>query len=143
MKKGKLTIAYKQCKAYTTHCQLHGEPTEREASTHIKFNIDGGKVTHRYIFANATETEILSYISSIGINYTEYDYQFMTWDNFSLFIKAPVMLSLPSDDEIITFINTHKIEGDMFNVLRTAREVELMMDLANWMKKRIERGNGA
>ena len=138
MKKGRLTIAYKQRKAYTTHCQLHGEPTEHEASTHIKFNIDGGKVTHRYIFANATENDILSYISSIGINYTEYDYQFMTWDNFSLFIKAPVMLSLPSElKDILNCIMTYTSEG---NSEQDAKYLQIIKtDLVVYYK----RGNGS
>jgi hypothetical protein len=95
MGKRKMIITTKQCGAYTTHCQLHGEPTEHPAYTHCKFVIDGQKVKHFNLHEGATNRQVLEALSMMELNINDFDYQFVRWENFSLLNKALVMPALP------------------------------------------------
>ena len=107
-----MIIAVKQCGGYTTHCQLHGEPTEHPPYTHVKFNVEGGKVAHMNLHENALNIQVLEAIGLMGFDIDKFEYEFVRWENFSLLNKAPVSGNANDfEKELLKLINAYATAG--------------------------------
>ena len=134
MAKRKMIISTKQCGAYTTHCQLHGEPTEHPAYTHCKFVIDGQKVRHFNLHEGAMNIQVLEAMILMELNIDDFDYQFVRWENFNLLNKALVMPALPTDEDIMKWSKEYS-EDDI--------EVQAQFRVMAKFMRLCMKGNGA